>query len=513
MYNWIKANTYLFTALFCIACTAVILVVKLKILVSYHPDISGSERSSTFGIQLVADRLPLYADPDLSPFNIIQYSPAYFYLVGLFYRMLNWDPTDIYRVQFLSRIASFALVGLAMIMVFITGHRHLRLRLVHNIMMCSVVFGLLQHWALTNSRVDSLLWLCTVGYLYCAFEAFKETRAEWNRYLVAMAVLAAMAFFAKQSGLIHCVILLGFLVYKQRWSTFFKIGGVLLASAVSLTLLFSAGDPLTLFENIFISFALPLNPLWFYSWTFKPLLPTAGLLIVVSLLIAIRWLFTSTSDMRQFLAVASFLFFGFATATSFKQGAGVGYYTEFAYTGILMVFWYFCPLIEQHKTGHLTYYLFPGLVVMALIYFTSEQVDRYKSINFYQLTSDYRDQKQVKEYIEPQLNAQDKLTVLLGNDFRGYMLQQMLFRHQIAYQDDLIYLLLNTGKRDFKEFYTLEKRGGIKFVVLPKVQSLYYYNFNYTFDSTQYDLQKVINGYQIYKRKGSVKLVQNQLTN
>jgi hypothetical protein len=127
LYNFTKLNAYLLTALFCLLSTAIILYIKLKFLVSFHPDISGSERSTTYGIQIVADKLTLYGDPEKSPFWIAQYSPFYYYFVGLPYRWLGWDPTDIHKLQLVSRVASFGIVSLAMLVVFLTGRNIARL--------------------------------------------------------------------------------------------------------------------------------------------------------------------------------------------------------------------------------------------------------------------------------------------------------------------------------------------------------------------------------------------------
>lgn len=158
IYNTLKKNTWFLTLIFCLVCTAVIFFVKIKLSTSYFPDISGSERSTTYGIQLIADGRPLYYDPEEPPFWVTQYAPIYYHLVGNLYRVIGWNPEDIHRIQLLSRFVSFVFVLLSIVAAFITAHKLLRLGLTQAILFCCVVFGLLQHWHLTNSRADSLLF-------------------------------------------------------------------------------------------------------------------------------------------------------------------------------------------------------------------------------------------------------------------------------------------------------------------------------------------------------------------
>ncbi|WP_020596466.1 hypothetical protein [Spirosoma panaciterrae] len=498
VYNLLKAQTWLLTLIFCLACTVVIFFVKVKFATSYLPDISGSERSTTYGIQLVADGRPLYYNPEVPPFWVTQYAPLYYRLVGTIYRIIGWDPTQVFRIQLLSRMVSFALVMVSMLVVFLTGLRQLKLRLVQNLILCCLVFGVLQHWHLTNSRVDSLLFLCTTTLIYCALEGLKKP-AIWNGYWISAALIAVVAFFVKQSGMIHIAVILAFLFITAQWLILIRTIGIMAALFLVLTLLCDEGHMDIFFQNLFISVTLPLSPGWFYGYTFRYLIPAASLLIAVAWLISLKWLFTSLDSRQQFLALAAMLFFGFATATAFKHGAAVGYYHEFAYTGLLIIFWYFCDQIQLMPTGSLGRYLFPAMVSMTMLYFASQQLDNHLNTDYGYYARQYRDETLVKSFVEPQLGKQDYVVALMGDNYRGWLLQQMLFRHQLAYTDDIIRFLYIGKKHDFSQFGNLVKQGSIKFIIAPKKQPLYYFAFEYTFDPKDYVLQKEISGYQIFK--------------
>ncbi|SOD88141.1 MFS transporter [Spirosoma fluviale] len=500
LYNTLKNKAWFLTLIFCLVCTAVIFFVKINLSKSYFPDISGSERSTTYGIQLIADGRHLYYNPEEIPFWVTQYAPIYYQLVGNMYRLTGWDPTDIHRVQLVSRIMSFALVLLAMVVVSITAYRFLRIRLTQTILFCCLVFGVLQHWHLTNSRADSLLFLCTTTYLYCMLRGVGQENL-WNRYVLAAVLLSVTCFFIKQSGMIHIAILLAYLILFGHWRILIRTVGLMAVTFVGLTLLLDEGNYQVFFQNLFISLALPLSPVWFYDYTFRHLIPTASLLIAVSFLISFKWLLTGTDNPQRFLALATFMFFGFATATAFKHGAAVGYYHEFAYTGLLVIFWYFCNEKSIAQTSELGKYLFPAMICMTMLFFVSKQIERYQSINNGHYALMYRDELMVKKFVEPQLSEKDKIVVTFGDDFEGWMLHQMLFRHELAYSDDILRFLYNSKKYDFSRFDELVKQGGVKFIITPRKNSLYFTALNHTFDSRDYVLAKEMGVYQIYKHK------------
>jgi len=351
---------------------------------------------------------------------------------------------------------------------------------------------------LTNSRVDSLLFLCTTMLIYCALEGLKKPTI-WNGYWISAALLAIVAFFVKQSGMIHIAIILGFLFITAQWRVLFRTLGIMAALFLVLTLLCDEGHMGIFFQNLFISVTLPLSPGWFYGYTFRYLIPAASLLIAVTWLISLKWLFTSLDIRQQFLALAAMFFFGFATVTAFKHGAAVGYYHEFAYTGLLIIFWYFCDAIKLPRTGSLDRYLFPAMVCMTMLYFASQQLDNHLNTDYGYYARQYRDEMLVKSFVEPQLAKQDYVVALMGDNYRGWLLQQMLFRHQLAYTDDIIRFLYIGKKHDFSQFENLVKQGSIKFIIAPKKQPLYYFAFEYTFNPKDYVLQKEISGYQIFK--------------
>lgn len=138
-----------------------------------------------------------------------------------------------------------------------------------------------------------------------------------------------------------------------------------------------------------------------------------------------------------------------------------------------------------------------------MLYVTSLQMERYVTTSFPQLTDAYVQQKHVQRYILPRISQQDKALVILGPDARGWMLQQMLFRNQLAYQDDVVRLLYDSKTLDYSSFEKLVERGEVKYIILPEPGPLHFNAFDYNFDPARYKLEKEIDGYLIYRLKTS----------
>jgi len=500
VYNFIKNNAYPLTFAFCILCTVIMLYIKGVFILSYHPDISGSERGTTFGIQIVADNQPLYRNPEVPPFWIVQYAPLYYYLVGKTYQLLNWDPTDIYRIQFLSRFISFVLVSISMFVAYFTVRRFIKVSKLLSVIFCCLLFGQLQEWHLTNSRIDSLLFLFTVLYIHVIFKAL-EQKEEWNKYFVLAAFLAVVAFFTKQSALIHSIVLLGYFFYRLQWASLLKMAGILAALFTIFTLIFSQLQFKVFYDNLFGSLQLPIVPGWFYAYTYRYVVPAMSLFIAVSFVINLKWLVNAADPKRIFLALSTFLFFGFATATAFKHGAAVGYYHEYAYVGLLGIFYYFYNENLAVTKSSLANYLFPAMVGMTMLYFTGQQMEKYYNTNLEKYASDYAQQNDVKKYVLAHIGKDEKVVISGGEDFRGWLLQHMLFKHLLAYQDTEVRFLFEAKRFDFSGFYDLVKEKKIRYLVLDRDSPAYLYAFDYTFNLNDYMLEKDIHGYKVYRLK------------
>ncbi len=510
VYSFARTHFLSLSLFFTALCITIILSVKIIFMVSHHPDISGSERTTTYGIQVVAADLPLYQNPSLPPFWITHYSPLYYQIVGNIYAFTGWDVNNIFRVQFVSRVVSFIFILAALWVTFIT------LKLLHipkyyRPFALALLFGLLQHWYFTNSRIDSLLFLCLTLFIYFMLRSFQE-KESWNIYVIAAVIMSMIAFFTKQIAYMYVAGWVGYFVWMREWKNLLRASILCLCLLVLFTFLLGGHDTKLFYINLIGSLIVRLEPWGYYGFTYKQLIPHFAVLIGMSSVLALKGIFNQSDKSKVFLGIATLLFFIFSTANAFKYGAGVGYFHEFAYVSLLSVFCYFSEKVAKSYLHSDTHYFFVSIILLTLLYFTTTQLERLHLADFNQYTSEYNQQNDVKKYLEPRLKQGEYIAVLYGDNFRGMLLQQMLFKHNLAYQDDVIRELYLSKRINFDAFFDLDKRGGVKYVIAPVGQSYYYPAFNHHFDSTYYRLETEIHGYKLYRFTPQKKRVASNTT-
>ena len=70
---------------------------------SYVPELGGFERNVIWGVQQILAGNPLYTNPDLPPFSMIQYMPLYYYLMAFIGKAAGIQSVDAHAVYALCR--------------------------------------------------------------------------------------------------------------------------------------------------------------------------------------------------------------------------------------------------------------------------------------------------------------------------------------------------------------------------------------------------------------------------
>lgn len=497
----LRKHFYSILLLTSIFCALILLYIKYYTAISAIPDVSGSERSTTIPVALVTAGISLFTDPEESPFFITQYAPLYLNIIGLSCKWLGFDPTDAYKIQLASRVGSAIFIFGALILNLVTAIRVLRITWQEAAIAIIFLFGLLQHWHLTNSRVDSLLFLLTSAYLYFILVGIR-TNTAWNKFYFLAALMAILALFTKQSALIHCGILGLYFLLNKNWKALGYTLGTYIVTSLLLISLFSHFQFVAFFTHFFGSLNSPTLFDWFYDYTFTKLIPFALPLIIPAFVIALKWSVTSLNTITFFFSLSMTSFFFFAFGTSFKYGAGVGYFHEFCLVAILAVLYYFRN--ERFSQGSITKWVLPLLLVAYTGNFTITQMMKYKSTNFYEYSVEYEHQKKVNEFMRTQLLTQDKVVVIPGDNQAGNLLEQMLLKHIVAYQDDVIHFNNKNKSFDYSKLYEMAQNDGFKYIITKKPENDFYLNaISYSFDKSRYVLINEIEGYYIFQTKES----------
>jgi hypothetical protein len=169
---------------------------RVVMLDQHRTELGGVERNVITGIQKLMLDIPLYQDPELPPFDVMQYGPGYYLLCAQVAQWAGVDPLVPHGVFVTSRIVSLLL---NLLTVLLLGYAA---RLVGADRWMAILATLLLFCSFTEpaySRIDALhlffFAAATTSYLrWC-----RDGRTGW---LALAALLTALSFFSKQSGLL-----------------------------------------------------------------------------------------------------------------------------------------------------------------------------------------------------------------------------------------------------------------------------------------------------------------------
>lgn len=487
--------------IFCTLCCLFLLFLKIRLSISYHPDISGSERSTIFGIQQACSNLVIYQDPESYPFWIHNYSSAYFYLCKFFNFFLKWDSTDAYRMYILSRFVSFILVFGSLSIFYLFCTKKLKSKPIVSLIFTLFLFSILQFWRLTNSRVDSLLFFFSISFIYSVAKFIKSSPSLSlsNRWFFFTLILASFAPFVKQSGLILIIAFGAFLLWSGKYKLLAYTTVIWAILFSVFFFIFSFPNPSYFAKNLLANFASPLSPNWFYYNTFVNLFSFTTFIIAISFYISTKWIFSETSNLKVFLSISTFIFFGFATGTTFKHGSGIGYFHEYILVALLSTLYFFDErFLEKSKS---LYFSVLCAISLSVFYITTNEFMLQKSFQFETFENDYSEQRMVKNYMEKILKPGEGLFIFCGENQRGGMLQHMLFKNVIAIQEDLINFTSEKHKLNFNKLSNYLRTNKVKYLIIDGNQKAYFYGIDFTFNLENYKLETTIGNFKIYTSK------------
>ena len=498
LYNWVKVNLFKIAAAISILSCIILLFIKIYFSLSFLPDLSGSEISTIFPIQFLADNQPPYTNPEEAPFRLTQYTPIYPLIASSLFKMAGWLPTEVHKVFLTSRFLSMGFTLSAVLVVAwiisILGKREK----VTGILAAGMIFQVLGTWILTSSRPDSLVVLLTALYVFTVFKATTSLAKRDLWYILAI-FISVTAFFVKQSGTIHAIALAAFCIYQLQWKLLAKL---ILAGIV--------------FFGIYL-FLLPINSIpnfisnvvggvknsaswgWFYTWTLEKFLLQFAPLIVCNFVISVYSLTRKRSELYTFLAVSSTLFFIFATSTAFKIGAGVGYYQDYLVLSVIQIALFFTdPISKKWFEPQIFKALLAFYLVIVSVHTTLFVYMTYSEQPLGMYTNQYIQERNVAEYLikERKLADKDWVYVCDISNMQGLYLKHFLFKNILVPFPDIVYLAEKNHTFNFEKFKSMIRNNEIRFVISQKGKApvnILYYKFG--------NLKKIktIDDYDIYE--------------
>lgn len=306
-----------------VAVALVHLGFRIQLIPDHRTDIGGAEINVVYGVQKILLGRSLYEDPELPPFDVMQYTPAYYGVCVAAAMVLNIDPHDSYALFLLSRIISL-IVNLVTCLWIFRLCKTLEIDAWLSVAVAAIAFTLFtEHF---YSRGDSMYALLFTGTLVVFVRWLKH--GVNAKALVIVALLAVLCLLCKQTGILLIGIIGAHLLLAKQWRAFFTFSGATgLFLATFLLLIFKNTPPEIFYKNTVLGIANGMTRTM-YIELFDP--PTykyyigwhiAGALLVVAFL-------RNRDALDRFLAVAIGCAFAFGFITGLKNGSNINYLFE-----------------------------------------------------------------------------------------------------------------------------------------------------------------------------------------
>lgn len=295
---------------------------RREMLFQYRTELGGVEHNVVHGTQKVMLGLTLYQDPEAIPFDVIQYTPAYYVLCAGLGKVLGISGEDARSVYLLGRTIALALNLLLLWSVF----RICRVCEVDpwtSALAAIVAFCSL--WEHSYARMDALSGTASLA---AAWAFIRWTLFHRNRQLIVCALMASLSIMAKQSGVTALMVPLLYLTVHGQWKALWTFAA---ASALALSAMFGTalflGSPWHMYQNIVQGLA---NGFSFMMWNdlFEP--RTYKYFIgwhLLALLVAVMGIRAPFPPLR-YLALAIPVSLLFALITGLKYGSRLNYLHE-----------------------------------------------------------------------------------------------------------------------------------------------------------------------------------------
>jgi hypothetical protein len=297
-----------------------LLIFRIQLIGYYDNSVGSFEFNILHGIQKILSGQTLYTNPELPPFDIIQKTPLYYYLVAGFAKIMGLIATDVMPLLRLNRIIAL-LLNIGTLAVFYRIFRVITLaKRYAAFSICSILFYVFTEHYFT--KMDALYILFFAIIVYLLVKNHQNFQVKHALYLGA---LSGLMILSKQTGIFLIILILPFLcTQKNRFQ-------LLITSGLS-----------GLGCLIFFFLVMDIEIVQFYRNTFLGLengIQTSSLINVFNSEFQLPVLLTGflvsylcwikKERIGQLLAYATFFFLIIGILSLLKVGAGMNYLTEY----------------------------------------------------------------------------------------------------------------------------------------------------------------------------------------
>jgi hypothetical protein len=450
-------SRFLFKSLFIFVLIlfAVNLFVRLYIIPFYNIEIGGIEINIIDGVIKILSGQKLYTDPANPPYDIIQYSPVYYYLVAGLSKVFGISAGDPYAIFIVTRCMALVSNLLTMVVVYFLSRRF-KLSQVNSILAGIFSFVILtQHY---YSRGDSLYCLLFMTATYF-FIGYIENNRKTD--LVAFAFVSFCCIFTKQSGIIIPVTAGIYMLIKKD----FKPIVTLIATYIIFSLIFlaisgSIGGLEVFYRNVVLGVKNGTSLDMIRSFYDDKYYRHSIVWVVLGFILS-AGIFRKSKDNSDFyirLLLFSSLIFAFITG--FKIGSSLNYFIEcFILTFIVALVFIRTEEKKIYRIGFYAIFFLSILIKTGELY-SATFISKFRNSNI----ENYRVEKIVSDYMINEMKLNDSDYVFL--DFRGYT-ELFLHGKSILNQKDFNYMVYIYAFPEINFIPMLQKadNGLIKYII------------------------------------------------
>lgn len=464
------------------------LIVRLHLIYFYGLSIGGLENNVIYGVQKLMLGKPLYHNPALPPFDLIQKSPAYYFLVAKGASLLGFSAADPISIFRLSRWVSLLLnLGTASLMALCLVKNFKVNKLLAAALASLFIMNFTDHYF---SRMDALY---IFGFVLVTYLLLKELSTNRETIFFWIGALICFLFFSKQNGAVLVPVVGLLLLWHRRFKAIIwcVTGGM-------LTLLFGwwifdlRWD--TFYQNVFLGIKNGIN--W-YNW--KRLLQSEVHMTWFLVCLSALWL-TIKFPQRQakYITYLGIFFLIFGLVSVLKVASGINYFTELKFFAILCIGW----LSSHAKTNREQWY---PIILTSLIMGLSFVINiKDFSLNIGRLylhkPTQYEQARQLTSWINANLPLDEKSYIYLGEeDFITHFLPDKVLLPIRSTPHEII--KMNTPAINYSLLYQQMDRGLITYVISKKknLEEIKCLNRNFT----NFNYMEAQFGYHIYQLQPS----------
>ena len=300
------------------------------ILATFHnANYGGLDMNVVYGIQRILAGEPLYQDPNLPTYAIMQYSPLFYHTAAATAKVFGIGSHEVQAIYVVAR----------------------SLNILFNLVTVLLTVGIISMWSFPRRRVLTyalpVLMIVTMEYytrgdslhlMFFVASIYATLRYLENRtlgYLVLAAIAAGCSVMSKQSGILSIGII-GFHLFfvTREYARAILFGIMSLATAAGVAWMCTGGDWLAFYQNAYLGLKNGIGWDWLYTIFTSQFYYDLILFYFLGGIIAYH-AFKHTTDKRyRFIGTGAVLSFLFALITGLKIGSGNNYFTEFIFFGL-----------------------------------------------------------------------------------------------------------------------------------------------------------------------------------